>query len=168
MSSSRIMTSLLFPFAVDSFRKKNGLKSLGMPHLVGHGSHDFNQIKHRFVVMPRYGKDVWNLFVENNRKMPQHTVYRLAIQMVWPTTTALNSHPLNLSKLIFLFRFAVGRLPIYSRVLLHSRRSERQQHIARLWKRGRTSGIPRGLRVSQPIQSRRIQTESKEDARWHH
>lgn len=53
-----------------------------MPHFVGHGSHELNKIKHRFVVMPRFGQDVWSLFLENNRKMPVHTIYRLAIQMV--------------------------------------------------------------------------------------
>lgn len=32
--------------------------------------------------MPRLGKDVSTLFLENNRKMPLQTVFRLAIQMV--------------------------------------------------------------------------------------
>lgn len=56
-----------------------------MPHFVGHGSHDLNKIKHRFVVMPRYGQDIWQLFIDNNRRMPVHTIYRLAIQMVGAT-----------------------------------------------------------------------------------
>lgn len=61
------------------------MKALGMPHFVGHGSHDLNKIKHRFVVMPRYGQDIWQLFLDNNRRMPVHTIYRLAIQMVGAT-----------------------------------------------------------------------------------
>lgn len=71
-----------FLTTVDAFRKKRNLKALGMPHFIGHGSHDLNAKKHRFIVMPRFGKDVWSLFLENGRKIPLHTVYRLAIQMV--------------------------------------------------------------------------------------
>lgn len=73
---------LAFCILVDAFRKKHNIKSLGMPHFVGNGSHEINKIKHRFLVMPRYGQDIWSLFLENNRKMPLHTVYRLALQMV--------------------------------------------------------------------------------------
>lgn len=71
------------PCLVDAFRKKRNLKSLGMPHFIGHGSHDLNGKKHRFIVMPRFGTDVWSLYLDNGRTMPLHTVYRLAIQMVW-------------------------------------------------------------------------------------
>ncbi|XP_055323194.1 nucleosomal histone kinase 1 isoform X2 [Sitodiplosis mosellana] len=67
---------------IDAFRKKRNLKSLGMPHFVGHGSHDLNDKKHRFIVMPRFGSDVCSLYVENGKKMPLHTAYRLAIQML--------------------------------------------------------------------------------------
>lgn len=67
---------------VETFRKKHGLKTLGMPHMVGHGSHDLNKKKHRFIVMPRYSTDIWSIFLKNDRKMPLHTVYQLAIQMV--------------------------------------------------------------------------------------
>lgn len=78
-----LITLLTFlPHLVDAFRKKRNLKALGMPHFIGHGSHDLNGKKHRFVVMPRFGADVWSIFLANGRKMPLHTVYRLAIQMV--------------------------------------------------------------------------------------
>lgn len=53
-----------------------------MPHFVANGSHRINLIKHRFVVMPRYGDDIWQLYEENGNKIPEHTIYRLAIQMV--------------------------------------------------------------------------------------
>lgn len=53
-----------------------------MPHLIGSGSHEINGIKHRFIVMPRYGKDIWSYFLANNRQLPEHTCYRLAIQMI--------------------------------------------------------------------------------------
>lgn len=53
-----------------------------MPHFIGHGSHDLNAKRHRFIVVPRFGKEVSSIFLDNGRKMPLHTVYRLAIQMV--------------------------------------------------------------------------------------
>lgn len=79
---STIILKIIFFHLVDAFRKKRNLKSLGMPHFVGHGSHDLNAKKHRFIVMPRFGSDIWTLFNNNGRKMPLHTVFRLAIQMV--------------------------------------------------------------------------------------
>lgn len=53
-----------------------------MPYFVGSGSYDLQNDKHRFVVMPRYGNDIWGLFLNNNKKFPLHTVYRLALQMI--------------------------------------------------------------------------------------
>lgn len=53
-----------------------------MPHYVTSGSTEINGDKHRFVVMPRYGKDIWKLYLANNKKLPTHTVLRLGIQMV--------------------------------------------------------------------------------------
>lgn len=67
---------------IKSFQKSNKLPSLGMPNFIGNGSHDLDGVKHRFVVMPRYGKDIWSIFLNNGRKFPQHTVSRLGIQMV--------------------------------------------------------------------------------------
>lgn len=67
---------------IKSFQKSNKLSSLGMPNFIGNGSHDLDGVKHRFVVMPRYGKDIWSIFLNNGRKFPQHTVSRLGIQMV--------------------------------------------------------------------------------------
>jgi vaccinia related kinase len=53
-----------------------------MPHFIGSGSHDQDSMKHRFVVMPRYGRDLWSIFLENERKLPMHTVFRVALQML--------------------------------------------------------------------------------------
>lgn len=73
---------LQFCVLVEVFRKAKGLKTLGMPHFVSHGSHELNDIKHRFLVMPRYGKDIWKIYKENDSQLPEHTIYRLAMQMV--------------------------------------------------------------------------------------
>lgn len=59
-----------------------------MPHMVGHGSHELNAIKHRFVVMPRYSKDIAKLWLDNGKRIPEHTIYRLAIQMVRVSKTS--------------------------------------------------------------------------------
>uniref|UniRef100_A0A1I8M9U4 non-specific serine/threonine protein kinase n=1 Tax=Musca domestica TaxID=7370 RepID=A0A1I8M9U4_MUSDO len=67
---------------VRRFQKDHGLKSLGMPYMVGNGSAEINGIKHRFIVMPRYGSDVAKYFLENNRRLPEGTCYRLALQML--------------------------------------------------------------------------------------
>lgn len=68
------------------------MASLGMPHFVGHGSHELNAVKHRFVVMPRYAKDIAKFWQENDKKLPEHTIYRLAIQMV----TFINHKQVNI------------------------------------------------------------------------
>ncbi|KAL5283598.1 VRK1 family protein [Megaselia abdita] len=67
---------------INKFAKSKGLKSFGMPHFVGSGSHELNKQKHRFLVMPRYGRDIWSFFLENGKKLPEHTIYRLAVQML--------------------------------------------------------------------------------------
>uniref|UniRef100_A0A1Q3EWG6 non-specific serine/threonine protein kinase n=1 Tax=Culex tarsalis TaxID=7177 RepID=A0A1Q3EWG6_CULTA len=67
---------------IEKFRKARGLKHLGMPHFVGNGSHELQNLKHRFLVMPRYSTDLWGIFLKNEKRFPQHTVYRIALQMV--------------------------------------------------------------------------------------
>jgi vaccinia related kinase len=53
-----------------------------MPPFLGSGSHEYNCEKYRFIVMERYGIDIWKLFLENGRKFPEHTVYKVAWQIV--------------------------------------------------------------------------------------
>lgn len=67
---------------IAAWKKKKKLTSLGMPQFIGSGSHDVNGDKYRFVVMDRYGTDLWKLFLENNRNFPEHTVYKIAIQII--------------------------------------------------------------------------------------
>lgn len=67
---------------IRKFQKEHGLKSLGMPYMIGNGSADINGIKHRFIVLPRYGSDVAKHFEANGRRLPEGTSYRLALQML--------------------------------------------------------------------------------------
>lgn len=73
---------IFFSVSVEEFRKAHKLKYLGIPVYIGSGSHEFNSTKYRFVVMERYGKDLWHKFLECGRRFPTHTVFRIAIQMV--------------------------------------------------------------------------------------
>ncbi|XP_056639501.1 serine/threonine-protein kinase VRK1-like [Diorhabda sublineata] len=67
---------------VDEFKRKAGLKTLGIPLYLGSGSHEYCQEKYRFVVMEKFGTDVWKIFLENNKLFPASTVFKIAIQML--------------------------------------------------------------------------------------
>ena len=67
---------------IDKFKKDNKLKYLGMPVFLGSGSQEIDGMKHRFLVMPRYGQNIWDIFLKQNRKFPLHTVYRLGCQLI--------------------------------------------------------------------------------------
>ena len=66
---------------IETFRKNLKLKTLGMPEYIGMGSHDIETVKHRFIVLPRFGRDIFKIFVEQNHKFPLHTVFRLGCQV---------------------------------------------------------------------------------------
>lgn len=53
-----------------------------MPKYIASGSHEYKNTKYRFLVINRYGKDLWKIFEENNRQFPEHIVYKLALQIV--------------------------------------------------------------------------------------
>lgn len=53
-----------------------------MPKYIGSGSHEYNNTKYRFLVIDRYGTDLWKIFEANNKQFPEHTVYKLALQIV--------------------------------------------------------------------------------------
>lgn len=53
-----------------------------MPRYIASGSHEYKNTKYRFLVINRFGKDLWKIFEENNRQFPEHIVYKLALQIV--------------------------------------------------------------------------------------
>lgn len=53
-----------------------------MPAFIGSGSHECNGTKYRFVVMERFGRDIWSIFLENGKKFPGSTVFSLGLQML--------------------------------------------------------------------------------------
>lgn len=62
--------------------KAKKLTSLGMPSYYGNGSHDYKGEKYRYLVLERYGKDVWSLFKDSGRSFQPGTVFQLGLQMV--------------------------------------------------------------------------------------
>ncbi|XP_058444770.1 nucleosomal histone kinase 1 [Malaya genurostris] len=67
---------------IEKFKKAHGLKHLGMPYFVGNGSHELQNLKHRFLIMPRYSYDLWGIFLKNNKCFPLYTIYRISLQML--------------------------------------------------------------------------------------
>uniref|UniRef100_A0A069DZ43 non-specific serine/threonine protein kinase n=1 Tax=Panstrongylus megistus TaxID=65343 RepID=A0A069DZ43_9HEMI len=67
---------------VESWKQSKKIKVLGIPTYYGSGTHNFDNQKYRFMVMERYGKDLWSLFLNNQRKFPPATVYKCALQII--------------------------------------------------------------------------------------
>ncbi|KAK2574956.1 hypothetical protein KPH14_008719 [Odynerus spinipes] len=67
---------------IEAWKKKKKLPVLGMPHYVASGSHELNKTKYRFLVIDRYGTDLWKIFEECNKQFPEHTVYKIALQII--------------------------------------------------------------------------------------
>ncbi|KAF2904286.1 hypothetical protein ILUMI_01889 [Ignelater luminosus] len=70
------------PEDIEAFKKERKLSSLGMPKYLGSGSHEHNGTKYRFVVMEKFGSDIWKIFLENNRRFPADIVFKLGIQIL--------------------------------------------------------------------------------------
>lgn len=70
------------PEFVEAFKKEKNLKYLGMPTYLGSGRHEHNNQIYRFVVMEKFGTDIWKLFVENNHKFSPETVFKLGTQIL--------------------------------------------------------------------------------------
>ncbi|XP_033321100.2 uncharacterized protein LOC117217540 [Megalopta genalis] len=70
------------PDEINAWRKKKKLSRLGMPPYLGSGSHEYKNTKYRFIVLERYGVDLWKLFEQNKRQFPEHTVYKVALQII--------------------------------------------------------------------------------------
>nr|CAI5829169.1 unnamed protein product [Callosobruchus analis] len=67
---------------IDQFKKDHNLKTFGMPVYYGSGSHEYKGDKYRFLVMEKFGSDIWKLFLENNKTFPTSTVFKIAIQIL--------------------------------------------------------------------------------------
>ncbi|XP_057335311.1 serine/threonine-protein kinase VRK1-like [Microplitis mediator] len=70
------------PDDIESWRSKKKLSHLGMPKFLGSGSHEYQSQRYRFLVMERYGKDLWKLFIENGRKFSLPMVVNYSLQII--------------------------------------------------------------------------------------
>uniref|UniRef100_A0A1B6DXX2 non-specific serine/threonine protein kinase n=1 Tax=Clastoptera arizonana TaxID=38151 RepID=A0A1B6DXX2_9HEMI len=57
------------------------LKSLNMPSFLGSGSFDYKDEKYRFLVMDRYGQNLWSIFTET-KVFPCATVLQIGLQII--------------------------------------------------------------------------------------
>ncbi|KAM3956985.1 nucleosomal histone kinase 1 isoform 1-T2 [Aphomia sociella] len=67
---------------IAKFMKTKKLSILGMPTHFGNGSHEYKGEKYRYLVLERYGKDVWSIFKDCGRIFPTATVFQLGLQML--------------------------------------------------------------------------------------
>ena len=72
--------------SVESWKKKNDIKHLGVPRYVASGTHVNGSTRYRFLVMDQFGEDVEKKFTEHGRKFNIPTVCSLAIQLVCTST----------------------------------------------------------------------------------
>ncbi|XP_011169757.1 serine/threonine-protein kinase VRK1 isoform X2 [Solenopsis invicta] len=70
------------PDEIATWKLKKKLATLGVPRYVASGSHEYKSTKYRFLVIDRYGKNLWKIFEENDRQFPEHIVYKLALQII--------------------------------------------------------------------------------------
>lgn len=67
---------------VETFMSNKKLKSLGMPIYHGSGSHTHENTKYRFLVIDKFGLDIWKTFLKNGKKFNPAAVYKIGIQIV--------------------------------------------------------------------------------------
>lgn len=58
------------------------MKSLGMPHFLGCGSHYYNNERYRFIVLPKYGIDLQTVFLNSGKRFSVKTAFTLASYVV--------------------------------------------------------------------------------------
>lgn len=62
--------------------KSKKLTTFGMPLYFGNGTHEFKGEKYRYLVLERYGKDLWSIFKDCGKSFPAATVFQIGLQMV--------------------------------------------------------------------------------------
>jgi len=68
--------------SINEWKTKRKIKSLGMPEMIGFGSHKVNGEKFRFLVLPRYGESIQKLFVKRSKFFHIKTALTLACHIL--------------------------------------------------------------------------------------
>lgn len=75
-------TRNVFFFPVDNWVARHELKNLGIPYYVGCGSHTSNGKRYRFLIMPRFGTNLHNVFCKTGQCFTPKTSFTLASYIV--------------------------------------------------------------------------------------
>ncbi|KAG1651375.1 Serine/threonine-protein kinase VRK1 [Nymphon striatum] len=67
---------------IEEWISQHKLPFLGMPRFIASGSHEYNKVKYRFMVMERFGKDIQKMLSENNRKLPLKTIIMISLMVL--------------------------------------------------------------------------------------
>lgn len=67
---------------IAQFMKSRKLTSLGMPLYFGRGTHEYKGVTYRYLVLEKYGKDVWSLFTNSGKSFQPTIVFQLGLQML--------------------------------------------------------------------------------------
>ncbi|XP_076811021.1 serine/threonine-protein kinase VRK1-like [Clavelina lepadiformis] len=67
---------------IETWKKRTKVPFLGVPSYIAHGLHERNKEKLRFLVMPRFGSDLHNLWLKAGKKFKRETVAKIAIMML--------------------------------------------------------------------------------------
>lgn len=68
-------------FLVEQWKQEHNLSNLGMPHYVASGSHIHKDSKYRFLILPRYEKDLETI-LQAKRKLNLKTVLTVSMQII--------------------------------------------------------------------------------------
>ncbi|XP_054712080.1 serine/threonine-protein kinase VRK1-like isoform X2 [Uloborus diversus] len=79
------------PEQISEWMQKKKLTFLGMPKFIGSGSHEYKDIKYRFMVMERFGEDLQKLLDKNNKTFPLKTVFTVG-KLILDILEYIHSH----------------------------------------------------------------------------
>ena len=69
-------------FAVNTWLKSKKKTHLGLPLFIGTGSFDYEGVKYRFMVMDRFSTDLEKICIQNDKTLPEKTVFSLGLRIV--------------------------------------------------------------------------------------
>ncbi|CAH0725459.1 unnamed protein product, partial [Brenthis ino] len=67
---------------IAQFMKSKKLATFGMPLYFGNGTHEYKGEKYRYLVLERYGKDLWTIFKDSGKSFTPTTVFQIGLQML--------------------------------------------------------------------------------------
>lgn len=70
------------PKQILGYKIKRNMTRLGMPHYIRRGEHYINEHRYFFFVIQRYGRDIQSYLKEYIDGLPEHTIYKIAINML--------------------------------------------------------------------------------------